>query len=196
MKPTILVIVGTVRQGRVGRKVADWYLNEASKAAPDMNFTLLDVAGLDLPVFHEATPPMMHQYSNVQEQVAKHIAAADGFIFVTGEYNHSVPGSLKNFLDYVNTEWRHKAAAYVGYGTIGGVRSIEHLVQIMTELRVASVRDHITISALWNAFDEQGNPKPEHIMGDITKQLTELKWWVKALQAARAASNNNEKEAS
>ncbi len=196
MKPNILIIVGTVRQGRVGRNIADWYINEASKAAPDMSYTLLDVADLDLPIFHEAVPPMMHQYSSVQEQVAKHIAGADGFIFVTGEYNHSVPGSLKNFLDYLNTEWHHKAAAYVGYGTIGGVRSIEHLVQIMAELRVASVRDHLFIHGLWSAFDEQGKPKPDHIIGDITKQLTELNWWVKALQAARVASKNNEKAAS
>ncbi len=182
----ILVIVGTTRQGRSGRKVADWYLAEAKKAAPaGMELELLDVADLNLPLFNEPMSPMMHQYSETQNKLAEKVGAADGFIFVTGEYNHSVPASLKNFIDYLNAEWHHKAAAYVGYGAIGGVRAIEHLVQIMAELRVASVRETVMVNAIWEALDENGVPKPGYFHGDFAAQLTELAWWVDALKTAR-----------
>lgn len=185
----ILIIVGTVREGRVGRKIADWYLKEAVKTAPHMEFELLDVAELDLPLFHEAAPPMMHQYGQIQQKLADKIGHADGFIFITGEYNHSIPGSLKNFLDHIFAEWNYKAAAFVGYGgAAGGSRAIEHLIQVMTELKVASVAstpDSILIQDIFNAIDESGSPKPEFVRGDIGKQLKDLDWWVSALKAAR-----------
>jgi NAD(P)H-dependent FMN reductase len=185
----ILVVVGTVREGRVGRKIADWYLKEAVKVAPNMEFELLDVAELNLPLFNEAFPPMMHQYSKIQQKLADKIANADGFVFITGEYNHSIPGSLKNFLDYIFAEWNYKAAAFVGYGgAASGSRSIEQLIQVMAELKVASVAntmDHILIRNIFNAIDENGIPKPEFVSGDIGKQLKELDWWASALKNAR-----------
>ncbi len=185
----ILIIAGTVREGRVGRKIADWYLIEAVKVAPNMKFELLDVAELNLPLFHEVFPPMMHQYGKIQQKLADKIGSADGFVFVTGEYNHSIPGSLKNFLDYIFSEWNYKAAAFVGYGgAASGSRAIEHLIQVMTELKVVSVgstMDHILIRNIFNAVDESGIPKPEFVSGDIGKQLKELDWWVSALKAGR-----------
>jgi NAD(P)H-dependent FMN reductase len=183
--PKILVIVGTTRQGRSGRKVADWYIAEAKKSAPQVEFELLDVADLDLPLFNEVTPPLYHQYSDVQNKLAETIGSADGYVFVTSEYNHSVPASLKNLIDYISAEWNHKVAAYVGYGAVGAIRAIEHLVQIMAEMRVASTKDHVTINAIWEALDENGVPKPGYQFGDIAAQVTELVWWADALKAAR-----------
>ena len=99
-KAKVLVIVGTTRQGRSGRKIADWYLSKAQKVAPsDMEIELLDIADFNLPVFNEPVSPMMHQYNDLQNKIAERIEAADGFVFVTGEYNHTIPGSLVNFLD-------------------------------------------------------------------------------------------------
>lgn len=186
----ILIIVGTVREGRVGRKIADWYLKEAIKAGPDMEFELLDVAELNLSLFDQAMPPMMNQYGEVQKKLADKIGSADGFVFVTGEYNHSIPGSLKNFLDHIFAEWNYKAAAFVGYGgAVGGSRAIEHLIPVLAELKVASVANtmnHILIRNVFSALDESGVPKSEFVSGDIEKQLKELNWWVSALKTARA----------
>lgn len=188
-KLQILVIVGTTRQGRSGRKIADWYLREAKKVAPEnVELELLDAADFSLPVFDEPVSPMMHQYNDVQNAIAEKVGAADGFVFVTGEYNHSIPGSLKNFMDYINAEWAHKVAAFVGYGTHGGVRAIEHMIQVLAELRVATVAksfDHITINAPWEGLEEDGTPKEGYVHGDIAKQLEELAWWASALKAAR-----------
>lgn len=176
-KTNVLVIVGTTRQGRSGRKVADWYMAEATKAHPDVEFRMLDVAEEKLELFNEPVSPMMHQYTARQEELAKKVAWADAFVFVTGEYNHSIPASLKNFIDYLNAEWHYKAAAYVGYGSTSAIRSIEHLIQIMTELKVTSVANsgmNIGINAIWEALDEQGVPKEGYAHGDIAGQITEL----------------------
>lgn len=185
----LVVIVGTTRAGRTGRKIADWYMSEAKKVAPEgVELELLDVADFDLPVFNEAVSPMMHRYSEVQNAIADRIGPADGFVFVTGEYNHSIPGSLKNFMDYINAEWAHKAAAFVGYGTNGGVRAIEHLIAVLAELHVAAVAkgsDLVVVSTPWEALDDQGVPKPGYAHGNIAAQLKELTWWVRALKAAR-----------
>lgn len=176
-KTKVLVIVGTTRTGRSGRKVADWYMNEAVKSHPEVDFELLDVADEKLELFNEPMSPMMGQYSDRQKELAVIVDAADAFVFVTGEYNHSVPASLKNFIDYLHAEWQYKAAAYVGYGAVGGVRAIEHLIQIMTELRVASVatgQDNITINAIWEALDDNGVPKQGYVFGDVSAQIDRL----------------------
>ncbi len=180
-----LVIVGTTRQGRVGKKVADWYLEQAKAAQSGFDFEVLDIAEENLELFNEPVSPMMRQYTKRQEELAVKVAGADAFIFVTAEYNHSVPASLKNFIDYLNPEWHHKVAGYVGYGSLGGVRSIEHLIQIMAELRVASIKDHIHINAIWEALDNNGTPKEGYAHGDVTAQLKELEWWAGALKTAR-----------
>jgi len=181
----ILVIIGTVRQGRVGRKIADWYLGLARAAAPELEFDVLDVAELDLPLFSEPIPPGMHQYSPTQNKLAQRVSAADGFVFVTGEYNHSMPGSLKNFMDYIAAEWARKPAAFVGYGGAGGVRAIEHLVQVLCYLGVASLGKNVSINAVWEALDDKGVPKPGYVFGDVAAQLKELSWWAQALKKAR-----------
>lgn len=187
-KPKILIIVGTTREGRLGRKVADWYLKEARLSASEMDLELFDVDDWNLPLFNEAMPPLMHKYSPLQKKMAEKIGKADGFVFVTGEYNHSIPGSMKNFIDYLNTEWNYKAAAYVGYGGTGAIRAIEHLIQVMTELKVFSVAntfDNILINQVWAAFDQEGKPKEGFVHGNIVNQLKELTWWINALKDAR-----------
>jgi NAD(P)H-dependent FMN reductase len=188
-KTKVLVISGSVREGRSGIKVANWYINEAKKAHPEVEFELLDVADEKLELFHEPTSPMMGQYTDRQKALAEKVGSADAFVFVTAEYNHSLPASLKNLIDYLNAEWHYKAAAYVGYGSVGGVRAIEHLIQIMTELKVMSVAsgsDNVTINAIWEALDESGVPKPGYAHGDIASQVASLVKVAEALKPLRA----------
>ena len=184
----VLVVVGTTREGRSGRKVADWYLSEAKKADLGIDLELLDLADEKLELFNEPMSPMRHQYSVRQVELAKKVGAADAFVFVTAEYNHSIPASLKNFIDYLNAEWHYKAAAYVGYGSTGAIRSIEHLIQVMTELKVTSVAtgaNNIGINSIWEALDENGVPKPGYAHGDIPGQLAELAKVAGALKTLR-----------
>jgi NAD(P)H-dependent FMN reductase len=88
----------------------------------------------------------MGQYTHEHTKAwAEAINRFDGFIFVTAEYNHSVPGALKNALDYVYAEWNNKAAGFVSYGSAGGVRAVENLRLITAELQMAGVRAQVAL---------------------------------------------------
>jgi len=117
------------------------------------------------------------------------IAASDGFVFVTPEYNYGPAAVLKNAIDWVYPEWNRKAAAFVSYGSAMGARSVQQLRGTMIEIQIAPVRSsvHIPVATLW--AHSQG--------GDVDKGLAELEkqanvmiddllWWTAALKPARA----------
>lgn len=191
MKLRILVIAGTTRKSRMSRTVAEWYISEAQSHAPDVAFELLDIAELNLPFFSEPVDPFTAsqtgKYTKLQQELAARIDAADGFIVITGEYNHGTPAPLKNFLDYLPPKhWRRKAAVYVGYGVRGGFWSVGDLLPTMSYLEVMTPVDAtINIRYIWDAFDEQGQLKPGYSFGKVGDQLDMLLWWADALKAAR-----------
>lgn len=193
-KPKILVIVSTVREGRLGRKIADWYIDQARAASKDLEFELLDIDELELPLFNEPLPPMYHQYSDLQNKLADSIAGADGFVFITGEYNYSVPGSLKNFLDYIYAEWSRRPATFVGYGVHGGVRAIQDLVNILSGLGVPTLGWYghtLHIDSPWEAFEDNGNLREELLKGDVAKQVAELQLWVESFKEVRMKASED-----
>lgn len=141
----IAVVVGSTRPGRRSRQVADWVLARAT-ARGGADFEMLDLADYDLPLLDEPMPPSLGNYTHGHTQNwARTISQYDGFIFVTAEYNHSVPGVLKNALDYLYAEWNNKAAGFVSYGSAGGVRSVENLRLIAGELQMADVRAQVAL---------------------------------------------------
>ena len=85
-----------------------------------------------------------YPHESVEQFTAK-IAEADAFIIVAQEYNHAPSAALKNALDWVYKEWNDKPVAFVGYGTLGAVRAVMQLRQIVVELKMASVHDAIHI---------------------------------------------------
>lgn len=194
MKPKILVITSTTRQARVGRQIADWYIKEANQSNSSMDFELLDIADLNLPMLDEPVPPLYAQagnYNDQQKALAEKIGSADGFVIVTGEYNYGVPAPLKNMLDHLApTPWQRKAVAYVGYGVKGANWSISSLVPTMAYLGVMSMPYTIGVSMIWDALDEEGNVKTGHQIGEVAKQLEDLEWWVRSLKTARANVTN------
>lgn len=108
--------------------------------------------------------PSSGQYTNDHTmQWAATIAGFDGFVFVTPEYNHSIPCVLKIAIDYLYAEWNNKAAAFVSYATLGGTRTIEHLRGISSELQIAHVRQQLDLS-LFTDFEsfEDFAPEPRH----------------------------------
>ena len=92
---------------------------------------------------------------------AAKVAELDGFLFVTPEYNRSIPAVLKNALDYAYREWNRKPAAFVGYGPLGAARSIEHLRLMLVELQMAPTRSgvHITIDPYLKACNRAPEPR-------------------------------------
>src|SRR4051794_17868309 len=125
------IILGSTRPGRNGEAVAKW-VYEIAKKRNDAEFELVDVKEYNLPLLDEPIPPSMGQYSKPHTKTwAAKIDSFDGFVFVTAEYNHGIPGALKNAIDFLFREWSNKAAGFVGYGSAGGVRAVEHLRLVM-----------------------------------------------------------------
>ena len=183
--PHILVILGSTRQGRHGDKVVRWLLSRLNTRS-DAAFELVDLRELALPFFDAPTSPA---YGVVAEEAlgwAERVNNADGFIFVTPEYNHGYPAPLKNAIDHLYKEWAHKPAAIVNYGgPAGGYRGAEQLRQVLIELKVVRVREQVGIPAIWAAFDEAGAPQYAALDGALDAMAAELLWWATALIPAR-----------
>ncbi|VXB41523.1 NADPH-dependent FMN reductase [Arthrobacter sp. 9AX] len=136
----IAIVLGSTRPSRLGKAVADWVYSRARERT-DARFDFLDVADFDLPLLDEPVPPSRGQYHHEHTRNwARAVEQFDGYIFVTGEYNHSIPAALKNALDYLYKEWNNKAAAFVSYGSAGGIRAVEQLRAVAGELQLADVR--------------------------------------------------------
>lgn len=188
MSLKIGVIVSTTRPARVGRKIADWFMDQV-KNTDNVQFDLIDLADINLPFMNEPKSPMYGDYEHDHtKKWAKLVDSYDGFVFVTAEYNHGYPATLKNALDSAYHEWARKPVAFVGYGAMGGVRSIEQLVNVAAQLHMVplSGTSHtVKIIEVWSAIDEADEVKPEYIHGDVQALVKELKWWGEMLKAAR-----------
>lgn len=192
-KPKIGVIVATTREKRFADKPVDW-LMEKVEDRDDMTFEKLDLRDFDLPFFDEAASNL-HAPSKDPKAMAwqNKLSEFDGFIVVTAEYNHSIPGALKNALDQAYKEWVRKPMAAFGYGGVGGARAVEHLRMIAVELQMVPVRNAVHLGA--GAFfkvSPMGEDKPmseveEILSGSLKGMLDDLHWWAKATMAARAA---------
>src|SRR2546422_4068505 len=140
-KPKIAVIISTTRATRFSEKPAKW-IHGIAAARADMSVALIDLRDYPMPFFDEpASNAWVPSKNEVAKRWQKKVAEFDGYIFVTAEYNRSMPAVLKNALDYAYPEWNRKAAAYVGYGSVGAARSIEHLRLSCVELQMAPMRD-------------------------------------------------------
>lgn len=182
----IAIILGSTRPDRKGAAVADWvYKAAASRPA---SYDVIDLRDVDLPFLDEATPPSMGRYEHDHTKAwAEQVDQYDGYIFVTPEYNHSTSGALKNAIDFVYREWNNKAAAFVGYGSLGGSRAIEHLRAIASELQIAHVRQQVSLSLFedWKDFTEF-QPGPQHEEG-LETLFDQLESWAGALRTVRTA---------
>jgi NAD(P)H-dependent FMN reductase len=142
----IAIILGSTRPGRNGEAVARW-VHEIAKKRTDAEIEFVDLKEYNLPLLDEAAPAAMKQYAHEHtKRWSAKIDSFDGFVFVTAEYNHGIPGALKNAIDYLYREWNNKAAGFVSYGGIGGARAVEQLRLVMAELQVADVRAQVLLS--------------------------------------------------
>jgi len=181
----VAIIIGSTRPGRKAETVARWVHDIAARRS-DASFEVVDIAAFDLPLLDEALPPSMGQYAHPHTRAwAEKIATFDAFVFVTPEYNHSTSGALKNAIDYLFREWNDKAAGFVGYGSTGGTRAVEHLRGIMGELKIADVRAQVALS-LFTDFENFSafKPIPEQEAA-VNAMLNDLIPWGRALQAMR-----------
>jgi len=169
------IVIGSVREGRVGEGVARW-VQERAASRSGVDYELIDLKGFELPVFTSATNPMMADRKYDSDVVTRWSAAideCDGFVFVTPEYNHGVPGGLKNAVDSLGLEWVGKAVAFVGYGADGGVRSVEQWRQIIANFQMVDVRAQLALS-IFTDFGEGGFAPSDRRADELTEVFNQI----------------------
>ena len=157
---------------------------------------ILNLADFGLPLLDEPVPAMFGDYRHEHtRRWAAAVASFDGFVFVTPEYNHSMPGALKNALDFLYAEWGHKAAGVVSYGVSGGLRAVEHLRLVLIELKVANVPSQVALS-VFQEFEfadptdptDPGVVRPgEHQARTLAEMMDDVVAWSEALRPLRLA---------
>ena len=184
----IAIILGSTRPGRNGEAVAKW-VHQVAKKRSDAEFELVDVKDFDLPLLDEPLSPMMGQYSKPHTRVwAAKIASFDAYVFVTPEYNHGIPGALKNAIDFLFAEWNNKAAGFVSYGSVGGARAVEHLRLNLAEVQMATVRNQVLLS-LFTDFENFSVFKPDpQKEASVNAMLDQVIAWGGALKTLRKPS--------
>lgn len=187
-RPRIAIILGTTRAGRFSERAAAWIHDLASKR-DDLKVELVDLRDHPMPFFDEPASNA-HVPSKDPEALRwqRRVSEFDGYIFVTAEYNRTIPAVLKNALDYAYPEWNRKPGAYVGYGSVGAARAIEHLRTINVELQMAPTRSAVHIQgADFMAARREGRELASfpHLQAGAERMLDELAWWATALKRAR-----------
>ena len=187
------VIIGSTRETRAADRVYPWVLDRAS-AHPEFDAELIDLRDWPLPMFAE-NMGTIGDFSDptYSEPIVKRwnqkVKEADAYLVITPEYNHSVPGVLKNAFDnvFLSFALRNKPIAAVGYsgGIAAASRAIEHLAHIAIEAEMAPIRSSVLIPFVNEAFDASGTPVNPMTEAALSITLDDLAWWADALKAAR-----------
>src|SRR5262245_25156042 len=188
MSLDLLVIYGSSRTDRQGIKAARFIAGKCRERGH--NTTLIDPREDPLPLLDK----MYKEYEPGKapeglERLAGRIKAADGFVIVSGEYNHSIPPALSNLLDHFLEEyfWRPSAIVCYSAGAFGGVRAAGQLRAMLCELGTPSIPSILPVPHVQDAFDDDGRPHAEVYHRRASRFLDELEWYANALKTARQA---------
>ncbi len=179
------IIIGSTRPGRKGHAVAEW-VHKLAAQRDDATYEIVDLVDFDLPRLNEPVPAAMgadYQHEHTKRW-SEAIKSYDGYVIVTPEYNHSIPGSLKDAIDYLYHEWRNKAVGFVGYGLTGATRAVEQLRLITAELHLADVRDQVTLN-LFTDFAGDDLAPADHHEPIVHRMLDQVVAWSNALAPLR-----------
>ncbi|MEU9013877.1 NAD(P)H-dependent oxidoreductase [Streptomyces sp. NPDC048479] len=176
----LAVVLGSTREGRLCPTIASWFARQALQVDA-FDVDVVDPAGLDIPVALSPQPPAQVQ------ALGERLEAADAFVIVTPEYNHSFPAPLKSLIDWHYVQWRAKPVGFVSYGGLaGGLRAVEQLRPVFAELHATTIRDTVSFHNAADLFDDAGEPQePAGCTAAAKVMLDQLVWWGDALQQAR-----------
>lgn len=166
----IAIVLGSVREGRFGKQVADWALSHIEGAE------LVDLKEFNLPVFTGSVPPMAQQGKyDVPEQQAwgNAMGQYDAFIFVTGEYNRGIPGALKNAIDSLGVELAGKPAGFISYGYDGAIRVVDQLRTVLGNFSMRTTRAQVSVNLNHENVDGTFTPAA-HQVGTLAQVVEQL----------------------
>ena len=191
----IQIITCSIRDGRATPRVALWAERKARQLWEDVEIEAVDLQSFELPLYMEDPSPLdnkdRHPVPNVQAWLDT-LAQADGYVFVTPEYNHGMPSALKNALDFVDVQLQRKPAAVIAHGTVGGARSIEQLKLVLnSSIGAVPVPQTVTLVgsvSRGELLSEEGEVLSPALSGAeraLESTLKSLRWYAEALRAAR-----------
>lgn len=158
MSKKIKLIVGSTRQGRVGGHIAAWLVGVAKQNGVELD--VIDLKQENLPVFDGKSPMYFGPQTDTDKAWSAKITEAEAIIFVTAEYNRSVPAPLKNAIDTLFIEWGDKPAAIVSYGYVdAGAGASKHLTDILNWVKMKLVQPTVAIQLAQDHLGEDGNFK-------------------------------------
>ena len=181
------VVYGSVRGARQGIRAARFIVRKLEARGHEVAF--IDPLEKQLPLldrmYKEFGPGEAPQ---AMEAVAAALREADGFIIVSGEYNHSIPPALKNLLDHFQKDYHYKPSGIVTYsaGPFAGLRGLANLRAILGELGTPSIPTVFPVSQVQKAFDEHGAALDAAYDERVVRFLDEFEWYSRALRAQRA----------
>lgn len=190
----LAVVTGATRPGRQTPKQSAWIVKSAAKI-DGVEVEHVDLKDYSVPFFNEPISPRYNSNRNIDPAVQKwldKINSFEAYIFVTPEYNHSIPGELKNVFDYMTRELKRKPTAVASHGTVGGARAALHLKEILSEGQAVVIPNFIALAGMSDMIDEKGNLSAEAVANPYGPQkqldalLAELKWYSDALSHARS----------
>jgi NAD(P)H-dependent FMN reductase len=168
------IIAASTRQERIGFPIAQW-IERLAKERDDFTSELIDLREIGLPLFDEPHHPRLGKY--VHEHTRRWsalIRQADGYVFVTPEYNHSFPASLKNAIDHLHNEWQFKPVGFVSYGGVAaGTRAVQHLKTVLASLQMVPVLEGVQIPFVKSLFGDDGAFNPDKGLEDAARLMLE-----------------------
>jgi NAD(P)H-dependent FMN reductase len=191
------IIIGATRQGRQSQKQAQWVYNTAIELE-EVEAEIVDLKDYPMPFFDEPISPRYNPNREIDlraQRWLKKLEEFDAYVFVTPEYNHSIPGVLKNAIDYITWEMSRKPAAIVSHGSAGGARAAMHLKEILSESKTVPIPNSVAIHGMSEAINEEGElakdvkSNPYGPQSALDGLLEELQWYSDALQQARKSQD-------
>lgn len=171
----LMIVVGSVRPGRIGLPIAEW-VKGAVEADGRFEIDFVDLAELALPFMDEPAHPRLRQYTQPHTIAwSERADAADGFIFVTPEYNHSFSPALKNALDYLSQEWWRKPVGFVSYGGVSaGTRGVTALEPVVVGLGLVRAGAEVEIPFAGKSVVDGEFEADAKVSAILANQLDEL----------------------
>jgi NAD(P)H-dependent FMN reductase len=190
MSDRILVLYGSYRSDRAGIRLADYVTRRLAARGADAE--LIDAQRVGLPMLDR----MYKEYPKgeapaAMQALAQKIRAADGFVFVTGEYNWGVQPGLKNLTDHFLEEWFWRPAGIVSYsgGRLGGARSNLHWHGTLSEMGMVVISSTVTVGPITETLDPNGEPLGDaggFLERSFPRFADDLGWWIEAAKAQRS----------
>lgn len=186
----IAIIVGSVRRGRQTPKAARYLYNELTKNDKVSHVEYLDLADYNFPVMEERITYLDEKPDGLEEFSEK-LKNADALVIVSPEYNGSMPGALKNTLDYFYTELSKKPIGLltVSGGNLGGINVHHDLQKFILHIRAYAVPMKYLLTRVSSAFDEDGQPNDAHFIKSTATFIDELTWLTEAISNQKKSSN-------